>query len=477
MPDKTPAEKSLHSLPPAHVNEDPYNRRKRVIVIGAGFAGINAVKKLDSRHLDVILIDKHNYHLFQPLLYQVATAALSPADIAYPIRRIFRAQKNVNVVLGKVEKIDLEHSMVCGGEACVLYDYLIVAAGCTHSYFGKDAEWHAIAPGLKNIDDATEIRRRILLAFEEAELEEDEASRRAKLTFVVVGGGPTGVEMAGAMREIAAKDIQKDFRHIDTKTTQVILLQGGDRLIPAFDEKLSARAKRDLEDMGVIVRLDAKVTDVTESGVVINGTEHLPAQNVIWAAGVRAPIVLSTMGVPQDRSGRIKVNPDLSVPGHPNVFVVGDAAEVTNIKTGKQVPGLAPAAMQMGKYVADVIVREVENLKPVDRREPFAYWDKGTMATIGTRRAVADIQGFKFAGLLAWLAWSGIHVMFLIGFRTKLFVIMGWVWDYLLKGREARLITGNFRLKVVRPAGVTPRIDLAKTPVVPPAAEAAKIAV
>jgi NADH dehydrogenase len=462
MPDTTP-----HAEP----------RKKRVIVIGAGFAGINAVKRLNSKHLQVILVDKHNYHLFQPLLYQVATAALSPADIAYPIRRIFRTQKNVDVALGKVEKIDLAHNMVCGGEACVMFDYLVVAVGCTHSYFGKDAEWHGIAPGLKTIDDATELRRRILLAFEEAELEEDVASRKAKLTFVVVGGGPTGVEMAGAMREIAAKDIQKDFRHIDTSTTQVILLQGGDRLIPGFDPKLSARAKKDLESLGVEVRLDAKVTDVTDAGVVINGTEHLPAQNVIWAAGVRAPLVLSTMGVPQDRAGRVKVNPDLSVPGHPNVFVVGDAAEVIDAKTGKPVPGLAPAAMQMGKFVAKIIKNEVEKGVPVAQRPPFKYWDKGTMATIGTRRAVADIKGIKFAGLLAWLAWSGIHVMFLIGFRTKIFVVMGWIYDYFFKGREARLITGNFRLKVTRPIGVTPRIDTPAAATAPPAAGAATVAV
>src|SRR4051794_7287787 len=278
-------------------------RRKRLIIIGAGFAGINLAKRLRHAPIDIILIDKHNYHLFQPLLYQVATAALSPADIAYPIRRIFRTQKNVRVVLGEIDRIDLAQSQVWGAEACVGYDYLVIAVGATHSYFGHP-EWHTIAPGLKSVDDATEIRRRMLLAFEEAELEEDTASRRAKLTFVVVGGGPTGVEMAGAMREIAANDIQRDFRNIDTTTTRVLLLQGGDRLLPQFPEKLSARAKRDLEAMGVEVRLHALVTKVDENGVWI-GDEQLPAQNVIWAAGVEAPRLLKTLGVEQERSGRV----------------------------------------------------------------------------------------------------------------------------------------------------------------------------
>ncbi|HEX8914696.1 MAG TPA: NAD(P)/FAD-dependent oxidoreductase [Humisphaera sp.] len=426
--------------------------RKRVIVIGAGFAGINCAKRLSHAGLDVILVDRHNYHLFQPLLYQVATAALSPADIAYPIRRIFRTQRNVRVVLGEVERIDVEHNTISGGDVTVPFDYLVVAVGSTHSYFGKEKEWSGLAPGLKTIDDATEIRRRVLLAFEEAELEQDPASRTAKLTFVVIGGGPTGVEMAGALREIAAKDIQRDFRNIDTKTSRVILLQGGDKVLPQFPDPLPDRAKRDLEAMGVEVRLNARVTNVDDQGVWINGTEQLRAQNVIWAAGVTAPPVLKTMGVATDRSGRVKVGPDLSVPGHPNVFVVGDAAEVT-YGSGKQVPGLAPAAMQMGKFVAGIIRDELRHGTPPAKRPAFKYHDKGTMATIGVRRAVADIKGVKFAGILAWLAWSLIHVMFLIGFRSKLFVMLGWIYDYLSKGREARLITGNFKLRVARPIG------------------------
>ena len=422
--------------------------RKRLMIVGAGFAGINLAKRLRRSPVDIVIVDRHNYHLFQPLLYQVATAALSPADIAYPIRRIFRTQKNVRVALGEIDRIDLKNRQICGGDNCVDYDYLAICVGATHSYFGKDDAWHMLAPGLKDLDDATEIRRRVLLAFEEAELEQDEASRRAKLTFVVVGGGPTGVEMAGALREIAAEDIQRDFRNIDTTTTKIILVQGGDRLLPQFDPSLSERAKRDLESMGVEVRLDARVTDVTDAGVVINGSEQLAAQNVIWAAGVKAPKLLATMGVPTDRSGRVTVGPDLSVPGYPNVFVVGDAADVKSADTGKPVPGLAPAAMQMGRYVGDVIKEELARGTPPEKRPAFVYNDKGIMATIGTHRAVADIKGWKFGGTLAWLTWSLIHVMFLIGFRSKVFVMMGWIYDYVFKGREARLITGTFKMRV-----------------------------
>jgi NADH:ubiquinone reductase (H+-translocating) len=424
--------------------------RKRLIVIGAGFAGINLVKQLRKAPVEVILVDRHNYHLFQPLLYQVATAALSPADIAYPIRRIFRNQANVRVVLGEVDRIDLANRQACGGDVCVEYDYLAVCVGATHSYFGKDDAWRTIAPGLKDLDDATEIRRRVLLAFEEAELEQDEASRRAKLTFVVVGGGPTGVEMAGALREIAANDIQKDFRNIDTKTSRILLVQSGDRLLPQFDPSLSERAKRDLESMGVEVRLKARVTNVEANGVWI-GDEFLPAQNVIWAAGVAAPKLLATMGVPADRSGRIIVGPDLSVPGHPNVFVLGDAADVKDPATGLPVPGLAPAAMQMGRFVGRLIRDELTKGTPASSRPPFRYRDKGILATIGTHRAVADVKGWRFGGVLAWLAWSLIHIAFLIGFRNRFFVMAGWIYDYVASNREARLITGLYQLKVSDP--------------------------
>src|SRR5438128_4321827 len=362
----------------------PSKPSKRLIILGAGFAGINLAKKLRGAPLHIVLVDKHNYHLFQPLLYQVATAALSPADIAYPIRRIFRRQPNVQVVLGTVDRIDLANHQVCGGDVCVDFDYLAVCVGATHSYFGKENLWRNLAPGLKDLDDATEIRRRVLLAFEEAELEQHEAPRRAKLTFVVIGGGPTGVEMAGALREIAAKDIQKDFRNIDTATSRIILLEGDARLLAQLDPSLSERAKRDLEAMGVEVRLHARVTDVDEGGVWVGG-EHLAAQNIIWAAGVAAPKLLATMGVPLDRSGRVIVNPDLSVPDHRNVYVLGDAANAKDGISGKPIPGLAPAAIQMGKYVAKIIRGDLSG-SPVESRPPFHYRDKGVLATIGTRR-------------------------------------------------------------------------------------------
>jgi NADH dehydrogenase len=425
--------------------------RKRLIIIGAGFAGINLAKRLCNAPIDIVLVDKHNYHLFQPLLYQVATAALSPADIAYPIRRIFRKQRNIEVVLGTVERIDLEHHQVCGGDVCLDFDYLAVCVGATHSYFGKENLWRDLAPGLKDLDDATQIRRRVLLAFEEAELEQDVASRRAKLTFVVIGGGPTGVEMAGALREIAAKDIQKDFRNIDTATSRIILLEGDKRLLAQLDPSLSERAKHDLEAMGVEVRLNSRVTNIDEAGVWI-GDEHLAAQNIIWAAGVAAPKILGTLGVPQDRSGRVIVNGDLSVPNHPNVFVLGDAATAKDGKSGKPIPGLAPAAIQMGKYVGRIIRDDLREM-PVEQRKPFHYRDKGVLATIGTRRAVADIRGWKFGGVFAWLMWSLIHITFLIGFRNRLFVMAGWIYDYFTNNREARLITGSFQMRVREPRG------------------------
>jgi NADH:ubiquinone reductase (H+-translocating) len=452
--------------------------RKQLLVVGAGFAGLSLAQALRNVSIDVLVVDMHNYHLFQPLLYQVATAALSPADIAYPIRRIFRSQPNVTVALGTVERIDLATQQVGSGRVSVDFDYLAVCVGATHSYFGKDAAWAKLAPGLKTLDDATEIRRRVLLAFEEAELEEDEASRRAKLTFVIVGGGPTGVELAGALREIAADELQKDFRNIDTGTSRIILVQGAERLLPQFAPALGERARRDLEAMGVEVRLGAHVTDVDENGVWI-GSEQLPAQNVLWAAGVAAPAVLKTMRVKTDQSGRIVVGPDLSIPGHPNVFVLGDAAVAVDGATGQPVPGLAPAAMQMGTYVAAVIRDEVTaaaaGVSPTARR-PFRYRDKGLLATIGKRRAVADIRGWRLTGVAAWLAWSLVHVLFLIGFRSKVLVMVGWIYNYLLHELGARLITGSFTLRVREPrrgdhVHVQPIGSAAQPAVTPPAKE------
>lgn len=416
-----------------------------VAVIGAGFGGLKLVQGLRRAPVRVTLVDRHNYHLFQPLLYQVATAALSPADIAYPIRRIFRTQQNVEVVLGELTHVDLAASTCGGDRATIKYDYLVLACGSTHSYFGHE-EWKDIAPGLKTVDDATTIRRRVLLAFEGAEYEADDEARRAKLTFVVIGGGPTGVEMAGALREIAAKDIPKDFRSIDTTMARIILVQGGDRLLPSFSPELSARAQRDLESMGVQVRLNARVTNVDAEGIWI-GDERLFAANVLWAAGVQAPAVMRSLGVPTDRSGRVIVNADLSIPGHPNAFVIGDAAAAKDAKTGEPIPGLAPAAMQMGKFVAKIIAIEADNPSPPPR-PAFHYVDKGTMATIGTRRAVADIKGFKFGGFFAWTLWSLIHLTFLVSFRNKLWVLLNWIYQYITNGREARLITGDVKLNL-----------------------------
>jgi len=418
-----------------------------VVVIGGGFAGVQTAKQLRDVHANVVLLDKHNYHLFQPLLYQVATAALSPADIASPIRTIFRKQLNTTVVLAEVDHIDLEKRLVRDGPEEIIFDYLVLATGATHSYFGKDA-WETDAPGLKTIDDALTIRKRILLAFEEAEHEADEAARRAKLTFVVIGGGPTGVEMAGALREIAAQDIQCDYRTIDTKTTRVILLQGADRLLPQMHPSMGERAKSDLEKMGVEVRLKARVTGVSRDAVFI-GDERLDCKNIVWAAGVQASPLNKTLGVPLDKSGRVIVNPDLSVPGHPRVFVIGDAALVIDEKSKNQVPGLAPAALQMGKHVGRMIADEINgNTAP---RRPFKYVDKGTLATIGKAKAVADIRGFRFGGFFAWMLWSCVHVMFLISFRNRVFVMLGWMVDFVFKSREARIITGKVDFMLSRP--------------------------
>ncbi len=424
-------------------------QKPSVVIIGGGFAGLSAARALRHAPVQVTLIDKRNYHLFQPLLYQVATATLSPADIAYPIRRVFHNQKNIEVIMGEVEAIDLHDRTVRFGKGEVHFDVLMVAGGATHSYFGQ-TDWEEAAPGLKTIDDALEIRRRMLLAFEEAEQEADEASRRAKLTFVVVGGGPTGVELAGALKEIASDSLPRDFRHIDTTTTRVILIEAGPRLLGAMPVELGERAQRDLEAMGVEVRVNAKVTSVTRLGVQI-GDEELPAANVIWAAGVQASPLGKMLGGPMDRSGRVLVQADLSIPGQPNVFVAGDLASVTNPVTMKPVPGVAPAAIQMGRYVAKLIEREVTGKATAAERQPFVYVDKGTLATIGKARAVAWVAGRPFAGLFAWLLWSVIHVVYLIGFRNKVLVMLGWVWNYLMFSKGARLITGNPMVRVKRP--------------------------
>ncbi len=419
----------------------------RVVIVGGGFAGMHAARQLRSARCSVVLVDRNNHHVFQPLLYQVATAALSPADISAPIRGVFRHQKNVSVALGEVTGVDLEARQIHLGGGAVAWDWLVLAAGATHAYFGHD-EWARVAPGLKSLDDALEIRRRVLLAFEEAELEEDEASRSAKLTFVVVGGGPTGVEMAGALREIAAETIPEDYRRVDTTTARVLLLEGGPRLLAGMSEQSSRKALRDLERMGVEVRLNTLVTDV-EDGRVLVGEERVPAANVIWAAGVQGAPLVRDMGVDLDRQGRVPVAPDCSIPGHPRAFVVGDLATLTDPKSGKPVPGVAQGAIQMGQFVGRLIRKELEaDASAPDDRPAFTYLDKGSMATIGRSSAVADLAGRSFGGLFAWLLWSVIHVMFLIGFRSKLLVMVNWAWQWLFMSRGARLITGSPEIDV-----------------------------
>jgi NADH:ubiquinone reductase (H+-translocating) len=417
----------------------------RVVIIGGGFAGLNVAKGLKDAAVSITLIDRCNYHLFQPLLYQVATAVLSPADIASPIRHILRGQLNTRVGLAEVEAIDLERRRVHLTKGGLSYDYLVVGLGAGHSYFGHD-EWERYAPGLKTIEDALEIRRRVLLAYEEAEWESDEALRQAKLTFVVVGGGPTGVEMAGALKEIASRSIPRDFRFIDTTTARVILIEAGPRLLQGMSEDSALAAQRQLEEMGVEVRLNHPVTDIREGEVQL-GEERLPAANVIWAAGVRGSRVAQSLGVPLDNIGRVIVAPDLSLPEHPEVFVIGDMARVDDSETGEAVPGVAPAAIQMAGHVAQIIRTESERGEIEPQRPPFRYRDKGTMATIGRNRAVAAIAGFNFVGFPAWLLWSLVHIWSLVGFRKRIVVMLSWFWGYLSFTKNARLITGDFEAR------------------------------
>ena len=414
-------------------------RLPRVYIVGGGFAGLAAAKALSRAPVAVTLLDRRNHHVFQPLLYQVATASLSPADISAPIRTVLRGQKNCEVVLAEVTGVDTgkRRLIVTGGYAT--YDYLILAAGATHAYFGHD-EWAVDAPGLKSIEDATELRRRILLAFESAEYEESAAARRTALTFGIVGAGPTGVELAGAIKEIAGKTLPQDYKHIDTRTTRVILYEAGDRVLPTFPPDLSARAQRDLERMGVEIRLKSAVTGVSAEGIYI-GKEFLAVRNVFWAAGVKASPLGQSLAVPLDRTGRVVVGPDLTIPGHPEVFVTGDLAAAKSADTGEPVPGVAQGGIQMGRYAGRTIAREVAGR--ASSREPFVYRDKGTLAIIGKAKAVAVIGRLRTGGFLAWLLWGGVHIAFLIGFRNRLKVLASWFWSWLLNARDARMITGR----------------------------------
>ncbi len=417
--------------------------RRRVVIIGGGFGGLYAARALRRVPVDVTLVDRRNHHLFQPLLYQVATAALNPSDIAYPIRVALRRQRNARVLLAEARSIDVDARNVILDDGELEYDYLILATGATHAYFGHD-DWAEHAPGLKSIEDALEIRRRVLLAYEAAERETDLDLRREWLTFVVVGAGPTGVELAGALAEIGHHALAKDFRSIESAEARVVLLEGGDRVLPSYVPKLSAKAQRQLEKLGVEVHTNAMVTNIDGHGVDVarergdeRGDERYPARTVLWAAGVSASPLGASLGAPLDRAGRVIVEADLTIPGHPEVFVIGDLAAAGG--SDSPVPGVAPAAIQGGRHAALCIRRSLRD----EPTEAFRYRDKGSLATIGRAAAVADFGRLKFGGFFAWVAWMTVHILFLIGFRTKVFVMLSWAWSYLTFRRGARLITGS----------------------------------
>ena len=411
----------------------PSRDAPRVVIIGSGFAGLAAAKALAGRNARVTVLDRQNHHLFQPLLYQVATAALSPGDIAAPVRHVLSKHGNAEVLLGEAQRVDVgAREVVLADGARVRYDALIVATGAKHAYLGHDA-WEPLAPGLKTLEDAVEIRRRILTAFERAEREQDPAARDALLTFVVIGGGPTGVELAGAISEIARHTLTADFRHISPESARVILLEAQPRVLPAYTERLSVAARRQLEALGVEVRTGERVTGVDAEGVEVSG-ERIVARTVLWGAGVVASPVGRGLGAPTDRSGRVEVLPDLSVPGRPEIFVVGDLARV--LQDGAQVPGIAPAAMQMGRCAARNALRRLRGRSTF----PFRYHDRGALSTIGRKAAVGTVFGVELSGLPAWLAWLGVHIAYLIGFRNRVAVLLQWSWSYVTFSRGARLI-------------------------------------
>jgi NADH:ubiquinone reductase (H+-translocating) len=406
---------------------------KRVIIIGGGFGGLTAAKNLAKFNLEIVIIDKTNHHLFQPLLYQVATAALSPGDIAHPIRSSFSNNKNVRVLLGEVTKIDRQNKMVFFNDSKIQYDYLIVAVGSRHHYFGNP-EWEKFAPGLKTLDDALLIREKILLSLEAAEIIPDENERKKYLSYVIVGGGPTGVELAGAIAEIVNRNLIKDFRNLDPKQTRVYLVEAIPKILAPYPDKLSLRAKEDLEELGVEVILNSKVSEINENGVLV-GDRFIETKNIIWAAGNQALPLLKTLGVEQDRAGRVIVNPDLTVNNDPDVFVIGDAAAVKDDKD-ELLPAIAPVAIQQGKYAAKLIGEDI----PKDQRKSFKYKDRGIMATIGKAKAVAVIKGLNLSGLFAWFTWCIIHIFFLISFRNRFRVMAEWIWHYLTNRPGIRLI-------------------------------------
>lgn len=424
---------------------EPVRTRPHVVVLGGGFAGLSAARALRSAPVDVTIVDRRNHHLFQPLLYQVATAALNPGDIAYPIRSVLRNQPNARTLLARVDAIDLEARTLLLADGVLSFDYLLVATGATHSYFGKD-EWEQWAPGLKTIEDALEVRRRVLSAFEAAERQSDPAQLPATLTFVVVGAGPTGVELAGSLSEIGRLTVAKDFRSFDPRRLRVVLVEGADRVLPPYSPKLSGKAKAQLEALGVEVRTGARVTHIDQTGVWL-GEEHIAARTVLWAAGVQASPLAKALGAPLDRAGRVQVAPDLSVPGRAHVFVAGDLMALE--QDGKPVPGVAPAAIQSGRAAA----RNIAALVAGRPTRPFRYRDKGSLATIGRAKAVGSIAGVELCGFFAWWVWWVVHIAYLVGFRNRLAVMMGWAWQYFAFSRGARLITG--RAWEPRPLGAT----------------------
>jgi len=405
------------------------------VIVGGGFGGLEAAKALRRAEADVILVDRQNHHCFQPLLYQVATAALSPADVAWPIRHILRAQRNATVLMEDVAGVDPRERLLHTNFGALPYDYLVIATGAMHSYFGHD-EWAEAAPGLKRIEDATRIRRGILIAFEQAEVMADPARQRALLTFVIVGGGATGVEMAGAIAEVARQTLAADFRRIDPRTAHIVLIEAGPRLLPTFPPALSDYVRNTLQHAGVEVRTDTRVTNCDARGVDTDAG-RIDASTVIWAAGVIASPAARWLGAEADRAGRVKVEPDLSVPGHPDIFVIGDTAAISDAK-GRPVPGIAPAAKQEGKYVGKLIAARIAG--SADSR-PFRYMHLGDLATIGRRAAVVQFGRLRLKGFIGWVFWSVVHIYFLIGLRNRFIVAFSWFWNYLTFQRGARLIT------------------------------------
>lgn len=425
--------------------ENAPTKKPRIVIVGCGFGGLEAAKKLGDKSVSVTIIDRTNYYLFQPLLYQVATAALSPADIAAPVRGVLSKYTNIEVILAEVQSVDVNARKVKMVDGELDYDYLIIATGARHSYFGHP-EWEKLAPGLKSLEDAIEIRRRILMAFEYAEKISDEAARKAAMTFVIVGGGPTGVEMAGAIAEIARYTLAENFRHIDPSQARIILIEGEPKVLASFPDDLRDKATKQLADLGVEVRTGVHATNLSEQGLQV-GNEFIPCRVKIWAAGNNASFVGHSLSVPIDRVGRVIVNDDLTIPNHPEVQVIGDLANFSH-QTGEPLPGVSPVAMQQGRHAAHNILMMIDGEKP----QRFWYFDKGSLATIGRNKAVADLKLVHLSGLPAWLAWLFVHVIFLVGFRNRLAVLFQWAWAYFTFNKGARLITRNFQSEQRPPA-------------------------